>query len=128
MRAGHRINARAGCAFTPARWKPIDVKKLAQRAINQAVAAADRASEGWSDRALDFIKLFVASHQGKHVTGYEIVQRSVACKVEQPQNPRAWGGPIQRAARLGLLVKHGTVPDPNPERHGSDVPLWECCP
>jgi hypothetical protein len=45
--------------------------------------------------------------------------------VIQPSNAKAWGGPIQRAAREGLIKRIGFDEDPN--RHGNPVPLWEVC-
>jgi hypothetical protein len=53
------------------------------------------------------------------------VQASVAKGVIQPSNAKAWGGPIQRAAREGLIKRIGFDEDPN--RHGNPVPLWEVC-
>lgn len=130
MPSWHHLNPATTCTFSPARWKAIDAKKLVKRAaqagIDQAVGAADRAAPGWSDRALVWIRQYTAKMGGRRLTGYELVQQSIGEQVEQPENPKAWGGPIQRAARAGYLVKVGTVADPNPERHGSDVPLWEC--
>lgn len=112
------------------RWVPLpieqQVKRSAQAGIDQAVAAADRQAPGWSEQAFDYLRMYAAQHAGKRITGYEIVQ-AMRDITAQPENPKAWGGPIQRAARAGHLVKVGTVPDPNHGRHGSDVPLWECC-
>lgn len=112
------------------RWVPLtteqQVKCAAQAGIDQAVAAADRRAPGWSDKAVEWLAGFTALHAGRRYTGYELVRWSERSGFDQPENPKAWGGPIQRTARAGHLVKVGTVADPNPERHGSDVPLWEC--
>ena len=120
----------ATCHFTPSRWVAMEASKLAkvakQAGIDQAVGAADRAAPGWSDQAYGWIAAHAERSRGVRLTGYELVRRSIMDQVPQPENAKAWGGPIQRAARAGYLVKVGTVADPNPERHGSDVPLWEC--
>lgn len=99
-------------------------RKAAQEGIDRAVSCAEKKTPGWSDVALAFIRLHCQRNKGKTFTGFEIVQASIGYGVIQPPNSKAWGGPIQRAARAGLIVKAGTVEDPNPERHGSQVPLW----
>jgi hypothetical protein len=120
----------AGCHFKPSRWVALEAGKLAkvvkQAAIEQAVGAADRAAPGWSEQAFGWIGHYAQRRAGVRLTGFDLVRLSIEERVQQPENPKAWGGPIQRAARAGYLVKVGTVADPNPERHGSDVPLWEC--
>lgn len=95
----------------------------AQEGIDQAVAAADREVEGWSDLALRYVRLYATQNRGRQFIGNEIVQASVAAGIIQPTNSKAWGGPIQRAARAGIIRKVGTAPDPN--RHTNPVPLWE---
>ena len=100
-------------------------KAAAQEGIDRAVGCAERRSPGWSDRALAWIRAYAQANRGRRFTGFELVQASVVAGFEQPENPKAWGGPIQRASRAGALRKVGTVADPNPERHGSDVPNWE---
>lgn len=94
----------------------------AQEGIDRAVSAADRAIAGWSDLALRYVRLYATQNRGKQFIGYEIVQASIAAGIIQPENAKAWGAPIQRAAREGLIRKVGTAPDPN--RHGNPVTLW----
>lgn len=100
-------------------------KRKAQEGIDQAVAHADRDAPGWSSVAFEFVKLHAMQNRGARFTGYEIVRAALAYGVPKPPTDKAFGGPIQRAARAGLIRKVGSVADPNPERHGSDVPLWE---
>lgn len=121
------VSERASCAFTPVRWAEITpemaAKRDAQAGIDQAVAAADHQHAGWSDTALEFVKLYALQHRGERYIGHDIVEASKAKGVIQPGNTRAWGGPIQRAARAGLIKRVGFAPDPN--RHTNPVPLWE---
>lgn len=100
-------------------------RAAAQEGIDRAVAHAERDVPGWADVAFEFVKLHAIRNRGKRFTGYEIVQAALAYGVPKPPTDKAFGGPIQRASRAGVIRKVGTVPDPNPERHGSDVPLWE---
>jgi hypothetical protein len=116
------------CVFAPSKWTPVtpatEARREAQEGIDRAVEAADREVASWSDNALAWVKLYATLNRGKRVIGADIVQASIAHKIIQPPNPKAWGGPIQRAARAGYIVKVGTAPDPN--RHTNPVPLWEC--
>lgn len=100
-------------------------RAAAQEGIDRAVAHAERDVPGWSDVAYEFIRLHAMQNRGKRFTGYEIVQAALAYGVPKPPTDKAFGGPLQRAARAQVLRKVGGVPDPNPERHGSMVPLWE---
>lgn len=117
----------ASCAVKPSAWVPISPEKVAQRlaqeGIQRAVDAADRAIEGWSDLALTYIRAYSTRNKGKEFIGYELVQQSIDDGVIQPPNAKAWGSPIQRAARKGYIVNTRTTrPDPN--RHGNPVPVW----
>lgn len=101
------------------------IKRAAQEGINRAVEHADETVPGWSEVAYEFIRLHAMRNKGERMTGYEIVQAALAYGVPKPPTDKAFGGPIQRAARCGVLRKVGTVADQNPERHGSPVTLWE---
>lgn len=126
-KAYEMISPRLICQFVPPKWIPMTehaaAKRDAQAGIDQAVDAADRAAEGWSELAFRFVKSYAASMQGKQYIGHDIVRASEVIGVAQPPNPKAWGGPIQRAAREGLIKRVGFAPDPN--RHTNPVPLWE---
>jgi hypothetical protein len=127
LEAWRQTSYRAACTFLPERWVPISAETLARRAaqagIDQAVEAADREITGWSDVALRYVRLYATQHRGAQFIGHDIVQASVAAGVIQPSNSKAWGAPIQRAARAGYIKRVGYAPDPN--RHTNPVPLWE---
>lgn len=90
--------------------------------ISRAVDRADRAVAGWSDLAFEFIKLFAQQSGGNEFIGRDIVVAAKSYGLIQPPNDKAWGGPIQRAARAGIIRRVGAAPDPN--RHMVLVPLW----
>ncbi len=122
LQAGYKADAeRSAKAFREAREKS---RAAAQEGIDRAVDHAERDVPVWSEVAFAFVKLYATQHRGEKFTGYEIVRASKA-RVTAPPTDKAWGGPLQRAARAGIIRKVGGVPDPNPERHGSMVPLWE---
>lgn len=118
---------RLECQLEPSRWVEVTpavrARREAQAGIDQAVAAAERQLAGWVDTAYAFIALWCAQNRGARCIGHDIVQASIAKGVIQPANAKAWGGPIQRAAREGLIKRVGFDEDPN--RHGNPVPLWE---
>lgn len=118
---------RATCTFRPAKWKVIDVATLArrdaQKGIDHAAAAADQKHRGWTDEAFEFIRTYAKNMKGKQYIGHDIVAASCVRGILQPENSKAWGQPIQRAAREGLIKRVGFAPDPN--RHTNPVPLWE---
>jgi len=119
-------NPRQVCKLNPPGFVPLDAatiaKRAAQEGIDQAAAGADREISGWSQIAFGFIKSYAAAHRGKQYIGHDIVQASIAAGIVQPSNSKAWGAPIQRAAREGVIVRVGFSPDPN--RHTNPVPLW----
>ncbi len=100
-------------------------RAAAQEGIDRAVAHAERDVPGWGDVAYEFIRLHAMRNKGKRFTGYEIVQAALAYGVPKPPTDKAFGGPLQRAARRGIIVKAGYVPDQNPERHGAPVIQWK---
>lgn len=93
--------------------------------ITRAVSNAEGKTPGWSDLALAWIRLYAYEHRGEKFIGRDIVLASRNAGVIQPPNDKAWGGPMMRAARAGVIRKVGTAPDPN--RHCNPVPLWEAC-
>lgn len=117
------------CAFEISRWRPIDAaslaRKEAQRGIDQAAEAAERACNGWTERAYEFVKIFAEANRGRPYIGHDIVTASLQTDLPQPINSKAWGKPIQRAARARIIKKteRGYAPDPN--RHQNPVPEWE---
>lgn len=115
------------CHLEPVRWEALTeerkAKRDAQAGIDQAVSAANRQHDGWSDLGYAFIELYCSQNKGSRCTGHDIVKASVEKGVIQPGNAKAWGGPLQRASRAGLLKRVGYTEDGN--RHGAPIPLWE---
>lgn len=125
-----RMSSRATCGFTPVRWKASTAESLARReaqnGIDQAAEAADRHCTGWTERAFEFVKEFAEQMRGRGpYIGHDIVKASLQTDLPQPINSKAWGRPIQRAARARIIRKteRGYAPDPN--RHANPVPEWE---
>ena len=96
-------------------------RKERDEGITRAVANADGDVPGWSALGFSWVKLFAVMHRGKQFTGRDIVLASRA-QVIQPPNDKAWGGPIQKAVREGVIRKCGFTQDPN--RHCAIVPQY----
>ena len=92
-------------------------------AMQQAVDAANGRVPKWSSVAFEFIRLYAMQHRGQKFIGRDITQAALAYGLESPASPKAWGGPIQRAVKEGVLVKVGFAQDFN--RHCSPVPQFE---
>lgn len=92
-------------------------------AMQAAVDAADGRVPKWSEVAFQYIRLYAQQHRGVRFIGRDITQAAKAYGLESPATEKAWGGPILRAVRAGVLVKVGYAPDAN--RHCSPVPQFE---
>ena len=103
---------------------PIDFARAERdQGIERAVSRADRSTPGWSDLALAYIRLYASQNKGRRFIGRDIVLASRTYGVIQPPNDKAWGGPICRAIKAGVIRKVGTAQDPN--RHCNPVPQYE---
>jgi len=122
-----RYSPNTNCVFHPPHFEPLSEKDKARRAaqagIDQAAEGAERGVNGWGDMAFAFVKLYALQNKGRRFVGRDIVLASKAKGIIQPENDKAWGKPIQRAATEGIIRRVGFAEDTN--RHGNPVPLWE---
>ena len=92
-------------------------------AMQRAVDAANGRVPKWSEVAFQYVRLYAQQHCGVRFIGRDITQAAKAYGLESPASPKAWGGPIQRAVREGVIRKAGYSQDAN--RHCSPVPMYE---
>ena len=90
--------------------------------IRRSESRANEAIPGWSDLAFQFIQLYAQRNRGKQFIGRDVVLAAKAYGLIDPPNDKAWGGPMQRASKAGVIRKVGVAQDPN--RHCNPVPLW----
>ncbi len=90
-------------------------------AIASVMAHADRETPDWSENAYQFIRLY-ARKADKPFIGNDIVCNAEAWGLTMPDDNRAWGGPIKRAIKEGVIVRVGYVPAVH--RHCAPVPLY----
>jgi hypothetical protein len=77
-----------------------------------AVEKADRDHEGWSHDAIEVVRQFCKSHGAGHQFLAEDIRLYAETLelLERPENERAWGAVMQRAAREGIIRKVGYAP------------------
>ena len=101
----------------------MNVHREIEGRIALAVEGAENQHAGWSDTAYAYVQLFCAQNHGRRVAGHEIVNAGIAYGVIQPANRRAWGAPMRRAVKAGLIKRIGFTEDPL--RPGNATALWE---
>lgn len=90
--------------------------------MQRAVDAANGRVPKWTEVAFEYVRLFAQQRRGERFTGREITQAAKAYGLESPANEKAWGWPIQRAVREGVIRKVGFTQDTN--RHCAVVPEY----
>lgn len=89
--------------------------------MTQAIDRAERIEPSWGDMALDRIRAYAATHD--RFISEECTDWAASQGFTSPADPRAWGAPFQKAARLGVIRKVGF--GISQRRHLSPTPLWE---
>lgn len=101
-------------------------RALAEAGGNAALDHADREEPGWSDQAEAHFTAFLAGpgydkpFMAEHVRAWA-QKRGLA----EPPDARAWGPILMRAARNGIIVKHGYGPAGNRTAHASPTTIWK---
>ncbi len=98
------------------------VRARAERdiAIERAAAHGESDVPDWKEVAFQFIRKFARERDGVFI-GHDIVMAAAAWGLAT-DDARAWGSPVRRAVKEGLLVQIGYVAAPH--RHCSPVPQY----
>lgn len=97
-------------------------RHAAQDGMDRALSGAESVVPKWGETAYQFLVEYARRHQ--RFAGWMCVKSAALDpNFPQPPNEKAWGGPIQKAARRGVIRRVGTTEDPH--RHANPVPLWE---
>lgn len=92
--------------------------------IDRAVKKADNDSPGWSDRAYKFfVEKFLLIENGPFMAE-KFRAYCAAVDFDLPDNARAFGGVIKRAAAAGIIVRVGFQPTKNKKAHLTPATLW----
>jgi hypothetical protein len=93
--------------------------------IERVSAKAERVHPAWLKLASAYIALYVQKlPRGAEFTSEMLVEQSVRDGIIQAHDDRAWGGPILRAARDGLIEKAPGKMGVCRKRHNSVCVLW----
>lgn len=95
---------------------------LAQDGMDLALDNTEKVTPTWGDMAVDYIRRYAKRHPV--FAGWMIV-KAAACdpNFPAPESEKAWGQPIKRAAKAGIIKRDGYTKDPN--RHNNDIPKWK---
>jgi hypothetical protein len=92
--------------------------------IKAAVDHADRVSEGWSDKAYQFLLKFLNNHNGPFMAE-EIRSAAALMDFELPPSARAWGAVVLKAAKAGIIERVGIQKVKNKTAHCANATVWQ---
>ena len=96
-------------------------RRQAEEGMGRALDRAERETPNWGALAYERIEDYARKH--REFCGWMVVKAAALDPTfPAPPNEKAWGGPMQRAARARIIERAGTAKDPN--RHGNPIPLW----
>lgn len=99
----------------------LDAARAARDAgMAQAAQHAEDLQPKWGDLALARIRAYAAMHA--EFISEDCTDWAASQGFTSPADPRAWGAPFQKAARLGIIRKVGY--GVSQRRHLSPTPLW----
>lgn len=90
--------------------------------MSLAVERADRDQVNWSDVALQFIRVYALKNRRVKFIAEDVVAAALEYGLQPPPDGRAWGWPLRKAAKLGIIKQCGYGIARN--RHMSPCPLW----
>lgn len=105
---------------------PASGEILRDKGIKQAVNHAEEVEEGWQEKALGFLFIFIHSH-GQFAIEDIRTQAERFSQVPEPPSKRAWGAIAREAAKRGWIKKMGYIQVRNPSAHCANANLWESC-
>ena len=113
--------------------QPMDLFSLAEQSrmerdtgISRAIDHADKVSSMWSNRAMQFLSRYLASHQEEFMTE-NFRSWAENAGLDQPPSGRAYGGIMVRAAKSGWIKSTGYGKTINPKSHCTPATKWKKC-
>jgi hypothetical protein len=97
-------------------------RELTDKGIEQAKEHAEQVHPGWSDRALEYFRLYATLHPSfmtEDVRAY-----AYADGFDMPPAEGAWGGVSRAAKKAGYVSARGKTESKNPSQHGKYMTLW----
>ena len=97
--------------------------KARDKGIQKAVDHADRVHKEWSEKAYEFLRIFLRHNRNGFMV--EDVRNASKGVVPEPPSKRAWGWVIKRAAASGLVRKIGIQSVKNVNAHRANAAVWK---
>jgi hypothetical protein len=99
-------------------------RKVTNEGIQRAVDTANRVSPGWSERAYNYLKVFVASRKPGEKFMTEEIRADFGTYNDEPVNYKAWGAVIRKGIVNGLIIKIGYDAVKNPKAHRTPAAVF----
>ncbi len=96
-------------------------RTLRDQGIQRALNHANQAKKNWQEMAFRFLVEYARQHD--EFSGEEVREASRG-SVPEPPSLRAWGWPLIRAAKEGIIEQIGYVQVKNPAAHRANAALW----
>lgn len=90
--------------------------------VKTAAEHAERELKGWQQQALEHLKKYLAGRKGAPFLAEDFV-RWVQFRIQDPPDPRAYGGVMKTAAAAKLIRKVGYAPAGS--SNGSPKVQWQ---
>ena len=97
-------------------------RKLRDEGIERAVSRAERHEQSWGSKAYAFL-LDYAKRNEFVVVWMARKEAENTGAVAEPPNKRAWGGPVMRLLRAGVIEETPRRVQ-NPDRHATKVTVY----
>jgi hypothetical protein len=99
-------------------------RKVTNEGIQRAVDTANRVSPGWSERAYNYLKVFVASRKPGERFMAEDIRADFGTYNDEPVSYRAWGAVVRRAIMNGIIIRVGYDQVRNAKAHRATAAVF----
>lgn len=95
---------------------------ITEEAISRSIDTADRKDPEWSDRCFELLKKYIKNRKTSFMC--EAFREYCKGKIEMPDNLKAFGGVILRAAYSGIIIKQSIGSVKTPSSHMANAGVW----
>lgn len=110
------MNAQTSLDFSGRQNRDIGMKK--------AIQSAEQICDGWSEKAFELFKMFLASIPRRKRFLIEDFREAVKDMIPAPRSSRAFGPIAMRAAKAGLIERVGYTQVKNPNANCANASVW----
>jgi len=100
-------------------------RRLRDEGMIRAASHANRITDDWQDKAYQILCEFVAKSDGQSFLAEDVRAYAInRHNLPHPPDNRAWGAPITKAAKAGLIVRIGYRQSRQKDCHASPNTVW----